>query len=251
MLSWEARAVWYEFLRRCDRSGLVETKRGVRGLAALLRIPADVVDRVLPELLEDGRVRPVSSTGYVAPNFVVANYTTRTDKARQSESRQRRQQIALNGHDSRHGAGVDAANPVISERDDRYGTGDSSHDVTRCHDESQPVTQNRSDQIRTDQIGAQTRAMDGPASPGPGTKRARRKTIPPDWAPREREQDLARELQLDAIREAREFLAFWLGDGGTKTDWDQVFATRLYTVARRPSPHGSGSGSADREIPEL
>jgi len=212
LLSWEARAVWYEFLKKCDRSGVLETKRGVRGFAAQVRIPLDVVERVLPELLEDGRLRCNPQVGFVAPNYMEANDTPRSDRARQAESRARRRLTALTGEN--HGGGTDPP----------------SHGVTLSHDESQPVTQIRSDQGRSVQ-GA----------------RARSAPISDSWQPSESERDLARKLGLDVDAEAEEFRRFWLGDGREKSNWDHVFASRLMAQAKRKRD----PVEQPREIPEL
>ena len=93
-LSWEARALWKEMLCKFDRSGVIETKRAAKGLAAVVKMPPEVVARVLPELLEDGRLREIP-TGYFAPNFIEAQEAKKSDKLRQKESRDRRRQRNL------------------------------------------------------------------------------------------------------------------------------------------------------------
>lgn len=93
LLSWEARAVWHEMLKKFDRSGLLETRRGMRGLAALLHVPRDVVERVIPELLEDGRIQE-TPTGYFAKNFLEAQEAPKSDRLRARESRIRRRDAA-------------------------------------------------------------------------------------------------------------------------------------------------------------
>ena len=51
-LGWEARALFWEVLRKVDRAGLLPLgKTGVRGLAAVTGIPAEVVGRALALLL--------------------------------------------------------------------------------------------------------------------------------------------------------------------------------------------------------
>lgn len=129
-LSWEARAVWDAAMKRFDRSGIVSTKRRARGLAALIRIPAEVVERALPELLEDGRIREVDG-GYIAPNFIAAQEASKSDRFRQKEVRDRRR-ASVTGRDSNVTksdsnvtTGHDATEPVTS-------THDASHDVTLC-----------------------------------------------------------------------------------------------------------------------
>ncbi len=93
ILTWQARALWAAMLIKFDRAGLLETRRGVRGLAALVRIPLDVVQAVLPELLDDGRVLEVP-LGYFSPNFLAAQEAGKSDKLRQRDSRARRAALA-------------------------------------------------------------------------------------------------------------------------------------------------------------
>lgn len=93
ILTWQARALWAAMLIKFDRAGLLETRRGVRGLAALVRIPLDVVQAVLPELLDDGRVLEVP-LGYFSPNFLAAQEASKSDKLRQRDSRARRAALA-------------------------------------------------------------------------------------------------------------------------------------------------------------
>lgn len=98
LLSWDARSVWNALLQKFDRSGCVDTKRGARGIAALIRAPLEVVERSLPELLADGRLqeRRVNGAivGYLAPNFQAAQEASKSNRARQAESRARRRDTA-------------------------------------------------------------------------------------------------------------------------------------------------------------
>lgn len=96
VLSWQARAVWHEMLKRFDRSGLIAMRRGRMGLAALLRLPIEIVDGAIPELLTDGRIRELD-IGYFAPNFMEAQEATKSDKQRQKESRERRHARSMGG----------------------------------------------------------------------------------------------------------------------------------------------------------
>lgn len=95
VLTWQARALWAAMMVKFDRAGLLETRRGIRGLAALVRIPLDVVQAVLPELLDDGRVLEVP-LGYFSPNFLAAQEASKSDKLRQRDSRARRAALAKN-----------------------------------------------------------------------------------------------------------------------------------------------------------
>lgn len=247
LLSWEALAVWHMFLKKCDKAGIIETKRGVRGLAAVLRIPLHVVEHVLAELIEDGRLRSAPDRGFYAPNYTRANYTARTPGARQADTRIR---ATLNGSGP-YGTGALNGGP--------YGTGASttveSNDsggphgagVTSSHVESRGVTPSHV----VDPISDQNRTEHAPRARARGT--ATRFAISAEWQPRDRERELARELNLDADEEAEEFRTFWLGDGRAKQDWDQVFAARLISEAkrRRGANGGSNGGNGhpgDREL---
>lgn len=231
LLSWEALAVWHMFLKKCDKSGLLETRRGVRGLAALLRIPIEVVERVLQELIEDGRMRSIPSVGFRAPNYTDANYTARSGGARQADARIRAKVTGPHGagserEDDSHGASGEEGEDGLHGAGVAQDTPDASHDVTESNAESRRVTpraQIRSDQIRS---GHSARARGGGS----------RFSISAEWQPRDRERQLAVEMGLDADAEAREFLAYWLGDGRAKKDWDQIFANRLLSQAKRRRP---------------
>lgn len=128
LLSWQARAVWHELLKKFDRSGLIETKRGLKGLAALIRIPFEVVESAIPELLEDGRLRAVTQrNAFIAPNYMTANDTPRSNKARQDEFRKRRR------------------SDVLSTTDHSDEETSALRDVTESNAVSHGVTQSRAD----------------------------------------------------------------------------------------------------------
>lgn len=245
VLSWEARAIWHEFLKRCDQVGVIETKRGARGLAAHVRIPVEVVERALPELLEDGRV--VAREGrFVAPNYLDANFSARADKARAADSRLRRRHFALGTESGSHGAsgsvndvGSHGASDTEDQMDSPHGAGVASHDVTNGHSASQPVTQIRSDQIRSDHRSARERARGGFS------------TMSEDWQPREREVVMATTLGLDVDEEAVEFRDHWIGDGRKKRDWDSAFSARLQSVAKQRRRNAPSGASEIRKLPDL
>ncbi len=210
LLSWEAEAVWHKFLKKCDKSGVLATKRGVQGMAALLRIPLDVVERVLQELLEDGRIRSLPPTGFIAPNYVDANYVARSNNARQAAFRARQRSIGASDCNDSSGA-----------------TDDVSHGVTPSNAESRDVTSgNENRHSFNHSINHQSpSANDAGASK---TKRKRGARIPEDWKPRPEELEIAASLGLDGQREAVEFHSYWLGDGRPKANWHMTFRNRLY-----------------------
>ena len=213
-LSWEALALWRAMLTKFDRSGFIATKRGARGLAAVVRIPADVVARALPELLDDRRVFEVARSpigpGYYAPNFVAAQEASKSDKQRQRESRIRRSTQTLDGD--------------ITIRDGEITIRDQN--VTSGHIASQPVTLSLAEHSEAEPSGSRARA---PAHDPPSTEYeeasevvpepvAQIATTPgPDFAWRKLENDLwnagrerYRELHADGV-DASATLGAWNG----------------------------------------
>ena len=94
LLSWEARALWHELLKRFDRAGVVEVgPHGWRGVAVLVRIPPEIVERAGAELEQDGRIERRGDY-LLAPNFIEAQEATFSDRQRKAESRARRRDEA-------------------------------------------------------------------------------------------------------------------------------------------------------------
>lgn len=158
-LPWEARAVFYELLRKVDRAGLVPMGRsGERGLAALLMMPFSVVEPGLAALLEDGCVVR-SGTDLVVRRFIEAQEARQSDRARQRDSRERARAKAIGsatavdsppaseptdaGSDTSDGA---AKPPAEKTNDIAVGL---SHGVTSGHQRSPAVTNCHSVPSRT------------------------------------------------------------------------------------------------------
>ena len=119
VLSWEARACFLLLIRAVDRAGMLRLgPAGAKSLAALIRVPVDVVERVLPELEADGCVRVKDGT-IVVPNFCEAQEARQSDKARARTARER------------------ARASVIDEKecadDTSHGVTGPSHGVTPNH----------------------------------------------------------------------------------------------------------------------
>lgn len=150
-LGWEAQALFVLALRKMDRAGILELGRaGTRGLAALVGMPIEVVDRALPVLLEDGCL-VLSGTTLVAPNYIEAQESKQSDAQRQRESRARARDLAaVRGHTvSRNVTPPDATQEVDEEHlmsqsrnvtSGDAGPGPPSHGVTGRHTASHEVT---------------------------------------------------------------------------------------------------------------
>ncbi len=123
MLSWDAQALLVQILRKVDRSGVLQLgKHGTRVLAATLG-HRDQQARILPALAElelDGCVL-VRPDRLVVPNFVAAQTSRQSDKARQQAARDRRRAESM-----KSGSLQDAAK--------------TSQNVTDCHPASPGVT---------------------------------------------------------------------------------------------------------------
>lgn len=113
VLPWQSRALFPLLLRVAERSGVIATKLGSRGISVLVGLPQEVTDAGLTGLLEDGCVCS-HDLGYLIPNFVEAQESSRSDALRQRESRRRRKDVTK-----------------------RDGV---SQNVTECHNQSRPVT---------------------------------------------------------------------------------------------------------------
>jgi len=89
VLTWQAKALFPLMLRKVDRSGFLETKRGAIGVAAQTGLPPDVVNVGLPDLLRDGSVTECDG-GYLMPNYIDAQEAPQSDAQRAKELRERR-----------------------------------------------------------------------------------------------------------------------------------------------------------------
>lgn len=158
LLSWEARGFFCLLLRAVDRAGVLSMgKSGHKALAALLRVPLEVVDRAMPELLEDGCIQVHGET-VVIPNYIDAQEATQSDKQRQQECRAKRRDLAMR--------------ESVTLRDTQSrGATEPSRGVTLQSDLSQPVTSGHSVPCRAvpsvpDLAGA-SRSAPGQAPPRP------------------------------------------------------------------------------------
>lgn len=137
-LGWEAQSLLALTMRKLDRAGILELGRvGVRGLAAVVGMPTDVVERALGVLLADGCF-VLNGTTLVMPNFIEAQEATQTDAQRKRESRARARDRA---RVSPEGAAVTKPDTGVTVPDKK------SRNVARPdeppHLTSQPVTPNR------------------------------------------------------------------------------------------------------------
>ncbi len=148
LLSWDAQALLLQLFRKVDRAGVLQLgKHGTRVLPAVLghREQSERILSALTELLEDGCV--VMREGcLVVPNFMVAQTTRQSDKARQQSARDRRRSETLSsGLQNREKTSQNVTNSHLA-----------SPDVTQHHLESPGVTL---EEIRLDKKRLSTVAL--------------------------------------------------------------------------------------------
>lgn len=232
LLSWEARAVWNELLKKFDKQGDLVARKGARTIAALIRYPVEVVERALPDLLEDGRLER-NENGYRAPNYHAANYTPRSSAARKAYSRLATQighEPVVDAHTEtpRHAetrSHTESHAEMDPAGDSRKPDNKMSRDATPSHtgECSRDKTSIRSDQGRSEHTQSRARARSG----------ARKSPIRPDWTPSKASVERARVLGVDLEPAVAEFVAYWRSEGKAKADWDQAFEARLVELGER------------------
>lgn len=169
--SWQARAVFRELLRKCDRAGVVACRRGIPVLAKILDMPVEVLEAHLPTLLDDGSVA-LCEEGYVLPNFIEAQEAPASDRQRAKEARERRRDRAHSPRPvTKRDAGVfhtppaEVAAPVTNRE---QAPNPQSQNVTR---ESQNVTEASRHSAAANKTSLQPSKPSEPAKPA--TPRAR------------------------------------------------------------------------------
>jgi hypothetical protein len=163
LLSWQARALLWELLRKVDLSGFVAVgKAGTRGLALLVRMPPDVVELALrgeDGLLADGCVVEVDG-GLALPNYVEAQQARSSDKLRKQEQRSRdaadrlrsARPVTSGDETGRAVTPGDETGHLVTQRDGQ------SQNVTDSHTRSPAVTAGHSEQSRAEQSKDRERA---------------------------------------------------------------------------------------------
>lgn len=135
LLPWQSRALWPLLLRKVDRSGIMQVgKHGVRGVAALVKLPIEVVEPGIEGLLADGCLAQPTSETFVVPNFIEAQEAIQSEKRRAQEYRERKRAEAMGVTES------DEASRNVTER---------HASVTENHAASRGVTDRHAASLRT------------------------------------------------------------------------------------------------------
>jgi hypothetical protein len=110
-MQWQGRALHPLLVRKADRSGVIPTRLGARGVAALVGLPLEVVEIGLVELDRDGFVA-AHPLGYVIPDFIASQEARQSEKLRSAEYRARKRE--------------DRAAGVVTNRDASATEGDAT-----------------------------------------------------------------------------------------------------------------------------
>lgn len=260
VLSWQAMGLWPLIVRKADRSGVIATAHGPRGLAALVRWPLEVVIPAIAELLEDGRiVESVDPRGYVIPNYVSAQEAPQSDAQRQRESRERRRDVATNS---------------VTKRDEK------SRAVTPRHAESHDVTPSLAvpsdpslavpslpscspvgdegilggfSVTHDDTTGTEPEWWGNP-KPKEQPKAKRGTTLPDGWSPSAKHHALARELGVSCTAQVDQFRDHHTAKGTVFKDWDAAFRTWLRNAksfGRAPAASAGPGGVLERQLEKV
>lgn len=132
VLSWMARALLVFILRKVDRAGVLETRRGAAGISVIVGMPAEAVAEALPELLiGEGAPLIEHQRGYLVRNFIEAQEASKSDRLRAKQSRERRRDRAAHG-DVTYRDSVTRRDDEDAERDDESRSGTEGHARSRA-----------------------------------------------------------------------------------------------------------------------
>lgn len=229
ILPWQAKALWPLLVRKFDRSGVLATRLGLRGVAVLVGLPMDVVEPGVAALIEDGCLQ-LHELGYLAPNFLEAQETPQSDAIRKRESRERRR------------AHSNAELPVT----DVVGH-------TECHAVSRGVQVGHAESREVTPIPVQTDPVlvlvpESTSRPKGGPRKKPNQPIPEDWSPRTHERDKALTLHLDCDREATRFRNHHLAKGTLNADWNAAFRTWLDKAVEFAAARGTTTAQPKKII---
>jgi len=255
LLSWEARALLWEILRKVDRAGLLDLgEEGVEALAANVRIPLDVVGRCLPELLRRS-VLELRSNILVVPRFVEAQEAAASDPARARASRERARDLAR-----AKAAGVTLrddtpaeANGTVTLRDDTVTPGPSL------------VTPSVPSVPPTPSVPGEKHSHASAPPPSPSKSKPKREPrgtrLPDDWQPPPELLDkLRRELRVEPIACLKRFRNYWVNAirNAVKPRWDLAFENWVERDAAEgklppwapPVDRSNGAGASPKSADE-
>lgn len=248
MLSWQARAVLMQMLRKADRSGTIETgEHGTRGLAVVIDIPADVTCHAIEELVTSGTV-VVTSNGFFLPRYAEGQRARDSAAQRKRNERERLTTAQV----SRSAESVTEDTPVSQIV---TGSESQSQSVTSGHSVTKNVTlrieQNRTEQTRLEEIEREASPPDAAAPPKPKRVKRTKCQLPTGWEPDSGCEDLAAQLGVDCRAESVKFRDHFQANGKLHVDWQAAFRNWLRRAAEWGANRGGPSGGVSVAHAEL
>lgn len=183
MLPWQGKCLVGIVMRKLDRAGVLDLgDDGMEVLAVLTDMPLDMVEIGMAALMKRG-VFALAGTKLVMPNFLSAQETSQSDKARKAAQRERYRSQTMSGE--------------VTERDEQSrNVTPESRNVTESHAPSQPVTgghaasqavtpclavPSRTEVSPPPPVGGETDSLPGIPANDPKPRRARREAQPMPW----------------------------------------------------------------------
>lgn len=225
-LSYDARSLFLNLLRKVDRAGILPLGRhGRRGVAVLLNamdLWETRLSGALAELELDGCLR-VDGDSLVIPNFTAAQEARQTDRARKQAQRERDRQTAMGG------LSVTARDAIAQI--ERSASHEVTPEVTRGHTASREVTlrrdETRREETREDSFsasrsaGAEASGEDAPTRPPLVLEPSPSDAPPEEPKKRERRLSAAEELYA-AIQRARRVRCEDTAEPFVEDRWDNA-----------------------------
>lgn len=234
MWPWQTRALFVFILRKADRAGVVHFgKGGIPALAAMVGMPSRDVTEWIAPLIEDGCIK-LNGEYLCIPNYIAAQETPQSDKARQRQSRERTRDRIINATgrepstieiETEHHAASRAVTPAVTR----------SHELSRGVTPSHSVPSLAVPSLAKPSGSDQPVRSEDPLSPAE-RERVRRisdRPPPPEQASAEREQRPAQESGYDLAKRV----------------WDELWPAKY----REPYPYtpDSGQRSDDRQLQNI
>lgn len=154
-LSWRAQGLFRLLVRKMNRAGILEAKRGAKSICTLLRVPVQdqgEVEQLLAELLRSPFLRQ-HKRGYIFPDYIAANEAIKSDAQRKRDSREGERakamfeadQLELEAEVQVDRAAGQSVHPATATGHPVTKRDSGSRNVTECPPESTDRTKGHSD----------------------------------------------------------------------------------------------------------
>lgn len=240
-LGWEARALQREILRKVDRAGILELGRaGMKALSNIARMPLEVVERALPELIAEEVVELRPDGILVMPKFIDAQECASSGAARSRSHREKVRDAARLAAWQNATTQQNVSSEEQNVTQEEQNVSQTKRGETARNGAERSATKRREEKRQDKDLPHDSLRSSSPPSGGQGRKRAEQGTrLAQDWVPNETSRRLCAELGMNLDYQLAQFKGYWVplpGNRAKKLDWDQTFQTRLRDQAGRSGP---------------